>query len=115
MIQIRRNVFETNSSSTHTLVITTESEYSDWIKGTVVYDGYQERLISIEEAMEISGIKDKEEFLRLLNDVESYNDVAYRFHTFDEFYDDDELEFFKQDHITKHGDKVVVFGCYGYC
>lgn len=37
MIQIRQGVFETNSSSTHSLCITTENDYKKWCNGTNEY------------------------------------------------------------------------------
>lgn len=36
--EIRRNVFETNSSSTHSLSICTEQEFEDWKAGKLLYD-----------------------------------------------------------------------------
>lgn len=35
MRQIRKGVFETNSSSTHSLVMATATEFDRWIKGDV--------------------------------------------------------------------------------
>lgn len=46
MIQIRQGVFETNSSSTHSLCIMTESDYKKWCDGTneyyLVYSDYSD-------------------------------------------------------------------------
>ena len=39
-IQIREGVFETNSSSTHSLVIATKSEFESFKKGETVYCQY---------------------------------------------------------------------------
>lgn len=56
MIQIRKNVFETNSSSTHCMVIGTASDFEKWENGEVYYydswrnDGH--RFITKEEAIE---------------------------------------------------------------
>ena len=59
---IRRGVFETNSSSTHSLVVVSAKEYEDFKKGKLVYDYYGEKLISknivatdFEEARKIAG------------------------------------------------------------
>ena len=37
MIQVRKNVFETNSSSTHSLVIAVASDFDRWVAGEVYY------------------------------------------------------------------------------
>ena len=36
MIQVRKNVFETNSSSTHSLVMAVKSDFDRWVNGEVV-------------------------------------------------------------------------------
>ena len=41
--QVRRNVFETNSSSVHTLVVCKESDYDRWKNGEVLYFGGWDR------------------------------------------------------------------------
>lgn len=45
MKQIRKNVFETNSSSTHTLAICTEDEYKDWKDGKLLFNKWKETFI----------------------------------------------------------------------
>ena len=37
MIQVRKNVFETNSSSTHSLVMAVKSEFDKWTAGEYYY------------------------------------------------------------------------------
>lgn len=48
MLQIRRNVFETNSSSTHSLTMCSKDEYDAWINGEVYFDWYN-NFVSKEE------------------------------------------------------------------
>ena len=36
--QIRRNIFETNSSSTHSLTMCSEEEFEQWKNGKVLFD-----------------------------------------------------------------------------
>ena len=38
MIQIRQNIFETNSSSVHTMTITDNDTYERWINGEITSD-----------------------------------------------------------------------------
>lgn len=45
MKQIRCNVFETNSSSTHTLAICTEDEYKDWQDGKLLFNKWNETFV----------------------------------------------------------------------
>ena len=44
MYQIRQGVFETNSSSTHSLCICTKKEYEDFKDGKLSYNYYGDRL-----------------------------------------------------------------------
>ena len=37
MLQIREGCFETNSSSTHSLIMCSESQYKDWVDGKIYY------------------------------------------------------------------------------
>lgn len=56
MIQVRKNVFETNSSSTHCLVIGMASDFEKWEDGEVYYyDSWRndgQRFITKEEAID---------------------------------------------------------------
>ena len=47
-IQIRKGVFETNSSSTHTLVIASNEEYEKWQKGELYFDAFNEKFFDTE-------------------------------------------------------------------
>lgn len=56
MIQIRKAIFETNSSSTHSLVMCSEKEYEDFNNGKVyLNDGFSQifreypRFVTIEQ------------------------------------------------------------------
>ena len=42
MKQVRRSVFETNSSSTHSITICTEDEYEKFKSGELMYDSWGE-------------------------------------------------------------------------
>ena len=54
--QIRRGVFETNSSSTHSLTMCSEEEFEQWKNGKVLFD---EDGVTFVKASELSN-KDKE-------------------------------------------------------
>ena len=47
MRQIRRNVFETNSSSTHSITMCMKSEFDKWVAGELVWDKWSDELVLI--------------------------------------------------------------------
>lgn len=88
-IQIRQGVFETNSSSTHSLTICSKQEYEDFKNGKLLIDWNNKFVPNTEENAENEDNKD----------FESY---GYDFETFYE------------EHTTPSGDEIVVFGYYGH-
>lgn len=105
MLQVRRNVFETNSSSTHSITICTEDEYEMWKRGEIYWDRWGETFVSKEEAEEGFNKSRHEDF----NDYLYYEGL----YTFDR-YEDIGMETYKEQYQTKSGDKIVAFGYYGY-
>lgn len=93
MISIRRNVFETNSSSTHSICICTEEDFNKWKNGEKLWDYYSGELVDISEVSE-----------------EDRNTWDFRDYDFDE----DCKEWYGVSFTTPSGDKMVVFGTYGY-
>lgn len=94
--QIRRGVFETNSSSVHSLTMCTQSDYDRWKDGELIYDYWDGKLISNDE----------------LDD--DYDEGRY--YTYDRFNDYGEFDYetFEDIFTTKNGDAVVAFGYYGH-
>ena len=94
--QIRRGVFETNSSSCHSLTMCTQSDYDRWKYGELIYDYWDGKLISIDE---------------LDDDYEEG-----RYYTYDRFNDYEcfNFETYEHDFTTESGDTVVAFGYYGH-
>lgn len=117
MRQVRSSVFETNSSSVHTLTICTEDEYGlytdgellhcrcDWVLKGTKYEG--RKFVTREEAAEI------EKEYRYAYDDKSIEESV---HDDFEFYDDEDeyLECYEEHFVTPSGDKMVAFGRYGY-
>lgn len=97
MISIRRNVFETNSSSTHSLCICTQEEYDKWKNKEAIFDTWNEKIISAEDYLKL-----KDEYVK--EDCRTY----------DEYYYDTYLEWYEQKFTTPSGDRMVAFGKYGY-
>lgn len=127
--QIRRGVFETNSSSCHSISMCTESEYDAWENGDLLlYSGcgsyfgdrpVKDHFYTREQAIEfekhrrsnpldddLSDISDEE----LINEILSDRGWV----TCNEYFDDEYLETFEETYTTPGGEKVVAFGKYGY-
>ena len=95
MKQIRYGVFETNSSSTHSLTICTDEEYQKFVSGEMSLDLYQEVLVpTTPELFENGG--------------------DWKFQTYKRYIDCDELEQYHSEYETKSGEKIHAFGKYGY-
>ena len=89
--QIRRNVFETNSSSTHSITMCSRAEYERWKSG--------ELLLSWGDTFVKASEENKED-----EDNETY----------DEYWEDEYLETYEDSYITKSGEEIIAFGKYGY-
>jgi len=116
MKQIRRGVFETNSSSTHSLTMCPKRDFDSWAAGNLYFNQYSEtKFVTKEQAIEIAlrySTKDiktinDEELLDLFKDVDIYTYDSYM-----KDYDSD-LETFTYVYKTESGDEVVAFGKYG--
>lgn len=135
--QIRSGVFETNSSSTHSLTICTKEEFESWKKGELLYDTWNDQFVkgkSEVELLEEEKEEVKEEYNKRCRDnkfmmswdmlsdeykQELYNDYI------EENYDDSEeytydrymyggyLESYTHRFTTPSGDEMVAFGKYG--
>lgn len=49
MFQVRNSIFETNSSSTHSLTFCTVEEYEKFLSGLLYLDTYEEKMIPPQE------------------------------------------------------------------
>ena len=129
MIQIRRNIFETNSSSTHAIIICSESDYEKLGRGEIMIAGYNsgydangfiDRSTAIrilreryeedhEGFFKEYGIESFEECSEdVINDILAAEEIAYTLDTYG-----NELETYEEFYTTEHGDKIVAFGYYG--
>ena len=126
MIQIRRNVFETNSSSTHSITMCMSSDYDLWRKNKVWFiDRYDAKFFPwnalidyitknhIVEAEDIQTLK--EHYDR--DDMETVEDMLadYEIYTYNSWCDKRHPEFerFTDKFTTPSGETVVSFGYYG--
>lgn len=135
MIKIRNNTFETNSSSTHSMVIGLRSQIEDWIRGELVYDYDNDKFISLEAAHEVFlkklseedkvyfnlSLEEKEAYLEERypwDTVESYENELYRenyLFTYDNYCDYYErLETDTTYYTTPGGEEIGIICSYGY-
>ena len=52
MIKVRRDTFETNSSSTHTITIVSKEEYEGWGEGRYLYERWSDKLVPARQLSE---------------------------------------------------------------
>ena len=99
-VQVRLGLFETNSSSCHSLTICSEEEYDRWREGDAVYSDYEEKFVLIDE----------------LTDEEKLTIDEYDLYTYDGFFEKMSIDYemFSQRKILPSGECVHVFGYYGY-
>lgn len=91
--QARRGVFETNSSSTHSIVICTADAYRRFKHGDLLYDSYNDCLVGADDVKN--------------DDWQQYRNAA-------DFWDMDWVEdTFVREFETPSGDPMVVFGAFG--
>lgn len=135
MKQMRRGVFETNSSSTHSLTICTEEEFEKWRNGELLFDRWNDCFI---EERPLSD-QEKTDAMENYNDIKStywknweqlseeeieswYRRYASQYlnksndgQTYDEYmHSSYDLEVYSKHYTSPSGDELVVFGKYGY-
>ena len=113
--QIRRGVFETNSSSVHSLTMCSAEEYEKWKNGEVLFWKWKDKFGTKEEI--IAELKKSSLFSKYdLDDEDVINDIFSDegIQTCEEFFDNDYFETFSYRHTTPSGDEVVAFGYYGH-
>lgn len=124
MIQVRRGVFETNSSSTHSITIASLFDFDRWKQGEVYFNDCwmlrtDSQWLTKEEVIENIVCcdyppkenpydMDKVTLDNLLSD-------EYNIYTYYNYFNDYDYEHYEEDYRTEHGDDIVAFGRYGYC
>ena len=132
--QVRRGVFETNSSSTHSLTMCSEDEFEAWKRGEVLFKRLEEKFVkttqlSDQDKRDAEDEYDytKDSYWKDWNDLSdgekekwyakyatNHNLKDYDAKTYDEYMRSGSLETFVQRYTSKSGDKIVAFGEYGY-
>lgn len=125
--QIRKGVFETNSSSTHSLVMCLKSDFDRWERGEVLLFTGGEYCYPKDHAPQKNHFYTKEQAWEFeksskyppdhhihwdSNAAEEYL-FQNQWYTY-ENYDDEYLEWFDDTFTTPSGEEVIAFGKYGY-
>lgn len=122
MIKIRYGVFETNSSSVHSLCIAENEQIEKLKNEELLVKLYGDSVISYEDALKelieevnrynheedkkIIENGNKEEIYQLMREY----DIA---ETLDSYLDSEWLEAYEESYTTEHGDKILIFGLFG--
>lgn len=133
--QIRSNVFETNSSSTHSMIICSTEEYEKWQKGKMLFDKYNETfiaqdIISEEDKKNTESFynKNKTDYWKDWKDLtKAQKENWYQKYmtnilgkeypnalTFEDFINSSSAEFYSESMITPKGERIIIFGHFGY-
>lgn len=105
MIQVRRGVFETNSSSTHTITMCNDETFKKFEDGELWYDCWSDKFVTFEN------IKAKYPEVHSVDDIEHFCDGQYQtWETFGGNY----YEVFHDSFTTNSGEVVHAFGYFGY-
>lgn len=128
MINVRIGVWETNSSSVHSLIMTDEDTYKKLKRGDLLISGYNTpfgaKFITYGQAYqalkewfkkypnlyEEYDVIDLDDCPRdVVEEIMGYQEIAYTLET----YGGEELEKFEDSYTTPKGEKVVAFGFFG--
>lgn len=132
MLQIRHGVFETNSSSTHSITIVPKDEFEKWVDGEVYFndDSWEvknhNKWLTKEEAIvgvlgcDYPPTKDDDYHsytYKELNEMSNkdLSEILYKYsiYSFNKYSENYGLEYYDVKYITEHGDEIVAFGLYG--
>lgn len=125
MRTVRNNVFETNSSSTHSITMCTESEFEKWKNGEMYWNRWNEELVD-KSVVEKEMARWKEDFIKdnpgynendpdWQDKLDDYMNEDKCYYTYQEFnsYDYLEYETYETSYKTPNGEVVKAFGYYG--
>lgn len=120
MLKVRRGVFETNSSSTHTMTMCDDDTYTKWMNNEIYWDNDNDVLVKEDEMFaeiaesygddavtELKAMREQSEetFLDSLAEYSYYTRKSFReAHTYEHFHDK---------FVTAGGETVHTFGWYG--
>lgn len=112
--QIRRNTFESNSSSVHTITMCSGDEYERWERGELYYEKWDDCFVSkddikneaIKNPSYVGSLTDFEEMLAF---YKKHHEIV----TEEEYFNNCYYETYYETYETNSGETVVAFGYYG--
>lgn len=124
MKQIRRGLFETNSSSVHTLVVVPSEDFDKWKNNEVVYVIDEDKFIDYEDLRAFFYDESKCEYDDCKKCMEKKGGSCQRAEdddwdipsivTLNGYFYDEFMERYVVDYKTKSGDEITIFGYYGH-
>ena len=90
-LQVRTGLFETNSSSTHSLTMCMKEDWEAFKNGDKIYDKWDEKLID-------------------LDNIDEDDEEDGRYVTYEDIDDDEYLEYFEDKFTTPSGETIIAFG-----
>lgn len=131
--QIRRNVFETNSSSTHSLIICSKKDIEDWKENRIVYDTFREKFVVMEISEEDKKAAEKEYnnasdlFWKDWNELSNkekhswylmyfkkHSSTGYGLQTYEEYTASGYSSTKEKTYITEHGEEITAISKYTF-
>ena len=120
VIKMRQGVFETNSSSTHSITMCNESDYEKWVNGELYLArwGYKDKnfIAKKEYEQELKTFIDENSDKYDTQDREELENEFigdYGFLSFEDWRDNFDYETEKTEFTTPSGDKVIALCYYG--
>lgn len=120
MFKIRKGIFETNSSSVHSISFCSKDDWEKFKSGKyytdcnleasffteeevreIIINSYAYKYYKNDDRINSDSKEIRDEFYRIFN-FYTYNSMGYKFETY------------HVSHTTKSGEKLYVFGYYGY-
>lgn len=130
MIQIRQGVFETNSSSTHSITMVSGDMFDKWKNGEVYLNECWSRVdkeldektwLTSDEAMTFARLYlvKWQENVNKINELhgeelDEFLQDECGIYTYDGFFNQYDYETYGDDYFTEGGEHVVAFGRYGW-
>lgn len=109
-VQIRSSVFETNSSSVHSLTMCKSDEYADWVAGKTMYMPEKRKFLPTKEAEEYNRELAEKNHMDFSNlDYVYYEEYYLSYDKFMDYY----CSHYYYDTFKDEKDGIVAFGYYG--
>lgn len=123
MLNIRINTFETNSSSVHTLIMCSKSDYEKWINGELYLDvdkyadDHYKDFVTFEEAKDMDDNFPYPDYSKNCEEWYYFSKEKYvdkRFLTSEEFFENVWYNTFHETYVSDSMDQIEAFGYYGH-